>query len=256
VGERTRYDPGTFCWADLSTPDTAGAKAFYSRLFGWEAVDVPGGPDAIYTMLRLDGRDVCAMSERGPDQGPPSWLSYVSVADVADTAERARRAGATVVVEPFDVMDAGRMALLADPTGAVFALWEPKDMIGAGLVNDPGCMCLNQLNTSDPEAATRFYTEVFGWRIESVGTDDQPYWGIHNGDALNGGMMPLPPVAGAPSHWIVYFTTEDLDGSASLIGELGGAVVVPPMAIGAGRIAVARDPQGATFALFEGPVDP
>lgn len=256
MGERTRYEPGTFCWADLSTPDTAGAKAFYGRLFGWEAVDVPGGPDAIYTMLRLDGRDVCAMSERGPDQGPPAWLSYVSVADVADAAERARRTGATVLAEPFDVMDAGRMALLADPTGAVFALWEPKDMIGAGLVNDPGCLCLNQLNTSDPEAATRFYTEVFGWRIESVGTDDQPYWGIYNGDALNGGMMPLPPGTGAPSHWLVYFTTEDLDGSASLIGEMGGAVVVPPMAIGAGRIAVAQDAQGATFALFEGPVDP
>lgn len=256
MGERTRYEPGTFCWTDLSTPDAAGAKAFYCRLLGWEAVDLPVEPEGTYTMLRLGGRDVCALSQRPADQGSPAWLSYVSVADVSDTADRARRAGATVVAEPFDVMDSGRMALLADPTGAIFAIWEARAHIGAGLVNDPGCLCLNQLDTTDAEAAARFYTEVFGWRSQSVGTEDQPYWSIYNGEGLNGGMMPLPPGAGAASHWLVYFATGDLDGSASLIGDLGGQVLVPPMAIGAGRIAVAMDPQGATFALFEGSVDP
>lgn len=255
MGERTGYTPGTFCWTDLSTVDAAGAKAFYGDLFGWEAVDVPveGGT---YTMLRLGGRDVCALSERGADQGPPAWLSYVSVTDAGDAADAARRAGATVVVEPFDVMASGRMSVLRDPTGAFFAVWQPGDHIGASLVNDPGCLCLNQLNTTDPEAARHFYAAVFGWRIESVGTDEEPYWGIFNEEGLNGGMMSLPEGAGAPSHWLVYFTVADLDGSVTRVGELGGRVLVPPMPVGSGRIAVATDPQGAAFALFEGRVDP
>ena len=116
-------------------------------------------------------------------------------------------------------------------------------------------MCLNQLNTSDPDRATAFYTEVFGWRIEPVGTDDQPYWGIQNGAALNGGMMPLPTQA-ARSHWLVYFTSVDLDAAAETVEDLGGQVVVPPVPIPSGRIAVALDPKGATFAMFEGRTDP
>ncbi len=256
MGERASYEPGTFCWTDLSTTDAEGAKAFYGQLFGWEAIDFPVEPAGIYTMFRLDGRDVAAVAERGADQGPPAWLSYVSVTDVDDASARALQAGGTVVAEPFDVMDFGRMALLQDPTGAFFALWEPRTHIGASLVNDPGCLCLNQLNTSDPAAAGRFYTEVFGWRIESVGTDQQPYWGIYNGDSLNGGMMPLTPATGAPSHWLVYFTAADLEGSTANVDELGGRVLVPPIPIASGRIAVATDPQGAAFALFEGRVDP
>lgn len=256
MGERTSYEPGTFCWTDLGTTGAAGAKAFYGSLFGWQAQDVPAGDGRTYTMLRLAGRAVCALYERESDEGPPAWLSYVSVADASEVTERARAAGATVVQDAFDVMDAGRMALIQDPTGAVFALWEARRQIGAGLVNDPGTLCLNQLNTSDPETAQVFYTELFGWRTETVGTGDQPYWGIFNGDNLNGGMMPLPPGGGVPSHWLAYFTTSDLGASTGRVSELGGGVLVPPMPVGAGRIAVVQDPQGATFALFEGRVDP
>lgn len=256
MGERTGYEPGTFCWVDLSTVDAAGATAFYGGVFGWEAADTPIEPAGNYTMLRIDGREVCALFERAPDEGPPAWLSYVSVADADDTSARARAAGATVVVEPFDVMDAGRAAVIQDPTGAVFAVWQAGRRIGATFVNDPGCLCLNQLNTTDPDVAQRFYTEVFGWRIESVGTADQPYWGIFNGDNLNGGMMPVPAPGAAPSHWLAYFTVADLDGATARIGELDGRVLVPPMPIGSGRIAVAMDPQAAVFALFEGRVDP
>ena len=255
MGERTSYPAGTFSWADLGTTDATGAKAFYTGLFGWEPEDLPAGPGT-YTMLRQGGRDVAGLYERGADQGPPAWLSYVTVASADDVAERARQAGATVAQEPFDVMTAGRMAVLQDPVGAFFAGWEPRDNIGAGVVNDPGAMCLNQLNTSDPVEAQRFYGAVFGWRFEFAGTDAQAYWGIYNADRLNGGMMPFPPGGGAPSHWLVYFTTDDLDAAAERIQELGGRVVVGPMSIPAGRIAVALDPQGATFALFEGRVDP
>ncbi|MDQ6727001.1 MAG: VOC family protein [Actinomycetota bacterium] len=255
MGVRTGYTPGTFCWTDLSTVDAMGAKAFYAGLFGWEAVDVARQPAGTYTWLRLDGRDVCALFQRSGDQ-PPAWLSYVSVDDADGAAARAREAGATVVVEPFDVMTSGRMAVLCDPTGAYFAVWQAADNIGASLVNDTGCLCLNQLNTTHPDLAARFYAEVFGWRIESVGTDAQPYWGIFNGDGLNGGMMPLPEGAGASSHWMVYFTATDVDTSVATIEELGGRILVAPMPIPSGRIAVAMDPQGAAFALFEGRVDP
>ncbi|CAN5165729.1 hypothetical protein BH24ACT1_BH24ACT1_10820 [soil metagenome] len=148
------------------------------------------------------------------------------------------------------------MALITDPTGAVFAAWQARDHPGAALVNEPGALVLNQLNTDDPETAQRFYTELFGWRVEFNGTEEQAYWGLYNGDALNGGMMALPPGAPAPPHWLVYFTVTGLDNAASRIADLGGRVLVAPMTFESGRILVATDPQGAAFALFEGNVDP
>jgi predicted enzyme related to lactoylglutathione lyase len=260
VGRRDSHVPGTFSWADLSTTDTAGAAAFYGALLGWEGEEMPAGPDATYTMMRVGGRHVAGMAAQREEEraagAPPFWLSYVTVEDADATAARAAELGGTVQLAAFDVLDAGRMALLRDPQGAMLAVWQPRGHIGAGLVNDPGAMVLNQLNTTDPEAAARFYGDLFGWRVSQAATDPQPYWGIENGDTLNGGMMALPPGADAPPHWLVYFTVADLDAAAVTIAGEGGAVVVPPMAIESGRILVARDPQGAYFALFEGAVDP
>ncbi|MFP5316828.1 MAG: VOC family protein [Acidimicrobiia bacterium] len=256
MGERTEYAPGTFCWADLGTTDAAGAKAFYGSLFGWEPVDMPAGEGMTYTMLQLGEHTVCALYGKPADQGPPAWLSYVSVEDAAATAERARSGGGTVLQEPLDVFDSGRLALIRDPSGALFGVWQPARHIGATLVNDPGAMCMNQLNTSDPASAQRFYEGLFGWDFTSVGDSTQPFWSIANRSSLNGGMMPLPSGSPDPSHWLVYFTTPDLDGDVARIGDLGGQILVPPMSVPAGRLAVALDPQGATFALFEGPVDP
>jgi predicted enzyme related to lactoylglutathione lyase len=247
VGERDGYQPGTFCWAELAAVDPGAARAFYAGLFGWEAED---------TTFSLGGRAVSGLSGREPDGGPPAWLSYVSVVDATEVAARARDAGATVVRDASDVVAGRRTAVLEDPTGAVFGLWEPKPHIGAGLVNVPGALCLNQLNSSDPERAARFYGDVFGWRIESVGSPEQPYWGIFNGPHLNGGMMPLPAGSGGGSHWLVYFATEDVDPAAARIGELDGRVLLPPMAVPGGRITVALDPQGAVFAVVEGRFDP
>jgi len=254
VGERSGYAPGTFCWADLGTNDAPAAKAFYTGLLGWEHEDMPVGDDRTYTMLRVGGKAVCALYEPRAD-APPAWLSYVSVEDADGTAGRAVELGATAVSEPFDVMSVGRMAVLEDPQGAVFAIWEPRESFGAELVNDPGAIVLNQLNMADRAAAQEFYPALFGWRIEQA-SEEPPYWGIYYGDSLNGGMMDLPPGGGMPSHWLVYFTVEDLDGAAERIAEVGGQVVVPPTPIQAGRILVAQDPQGAAFALFEGQVDP
>jgi len=136
------------------------------------------------------------------------------------------------------------------------AAWQPASVIGAKLVNVPAALCLNQLNTSNPDRAVRFYTDVFGWTFDQVASGEQSYWGIFNRGHLNGGMMPLPPGAGAPSHWLAYFATADIDASAAGAGEIGGQVVVPPMAVPGGRIAVALDPQGAVFGLLQGRFDP
>ena len=256
MGERESYTPGTFCWTDLGTDDPAAAKAFYTGLFGWEPEDMPMGDAGVYTVFSLGGRSVCALYGRQVGEGPPVWLSYVSVGDSDTVAASALAAGAQVIQESIDVSAAGRMAVLQDPTGAVFALWQPRVNIGATVVNGPGVLSLNQLNTIDPERAGEFYRQVFGWRIESVGTADQPYWGIYNGDGLNGGMMPLPPGTGAPSHWLVYFGSDDVEVDSDRIAELGGRVLVPAMPVPGGRIMVAVDPQGAAFALVEGRFDP
>jgi predicted enzyme related to lactoylglutathione lyase len=261
MGERTSYEPGTFSYAELATSDAAGAKEFYSGLFGWEPEDAPVGTDMVYTMLRLGGKTVGALYEA--EQAPhPAWLSYVTVEDADATAAKATELGANVMTEPFDVMTFGRMAVLQDPTGAVFAIWQANESIGAELVNVPGSMTMNQINTTDVEAAQSFYSELFGWRAERLtelgDADGVQYWGILNDDRLNGGMMELVEPAreaGVPSHWLVFFTVEDADAAVSRIRELGGQVQVEPTEIPAGRFAIAFDPQGATFALFEGDVD-
>jgi uncharacterized protein len=252
MGERDRHEHGTFSWTDLSTPDAEASKEFYGGLFAWDFKDdpIPGG--GVYVMARLGGRAAAAMFET--TERHPAWASYVTVDDADSITAGARELGANVLAEPFDVMDAGRMATLQDPTGAVFCVWQPGRSIGAEVVNGPGALSLNQLNTSDPEAAQRFYTELFGWRFEQV-SDTPPYWGVYRGEHTNAGMMPLPPGAPAPSHWLAYFGIDDIDAAADQIGSTGGTVMVPPQEVPGGRILVAQDPQGAVFALFAGRFD-
>lgn len=263
MGERTSYPPGTFCWSELSTSDAEGARAFYESLFGWEGRDIPVGDEGTYILMLLRGLQVSGIAQTG--QAPSAWLSFVSVEDADATTARAAELGGAVRMEPFGVEEQGRMSVIADPTGAVLALWQPGKTIGAQLVNDPACLCINQLNTSDPEEAQRFYSALFGWRFYQVATDPQPYWGINNpsgdGETLNAGMMPLPPDATAPSHWLCYFTagTEagDLEPALDRIRTAGGTVLFGPMPVPPdSRIAGAMDPQGAVFALFEGRIDP
>jgi uncharacterized protein len=253
MGERDRHEHGTFSWSDLTTPDAQASKDFYGTLFGWEFEDNPIPDDGVYVMATIDGRAAAAMFET--TERHPAWASYVTVDDVEAATERARVLGANVFADPFDVMDAGRMSTIQDPTGAVFCLWQPGRAIGAEVVNGPGALSLNQLNTSDPEAAERFYGELFGWRFEKVPDTETPYWGIYRGDRVNGGMMPLPPGAPMPSHWLVYFGTDDVDADAEQTGSAGGTVMVPPRDVPGGRILVGQDPQGAVFAVFAGRFD-
>lgn len=253
MGERERHEHGSFSWTDLATPDAQASKAFYGGLFPWEYTDNPIPDDGVYVMATIGGRAAAAMFETS--ERHPAWASYVTVDDVDAETAKAGELGATVFAEPFDVMDVGRMSTIQDPTGAVFCLWQARSSIGAEIVNGPGALSLNQLNTSDPEAAERFYGELFGWRFESVGDADNPYFGIYRGERVNGGMMPLPPGAPMPSHWLAYFGIDDLDAAAGQIGSAGGTLMVEPLEVPGGRILVAQDPQGAFFALFAGRFD-
>jgi hypothetical protein len=269
MGKRTSYEPGTFSWIELSTTDPAGAKGFYGELFGWAAEDNPIPEEAgggVYTMLKLNGESVAALYEQMKDQReagiPPNWFSYVTVADADAAAARAKELGGAIHAGPFDVMTQGRMAVIADPTGAVFGVWQARDSIGATLVNDPGCLTMNELSTSDVPAATAFYEGLFGWRVEALDTGDAPpYWSIQHAGAargLNGGMRELAPEqadAGVPPHWMPYFTAASLDEAIATTNGGGGTVHVGPIAIPSGWIAVVADPQAAIFGLFEGPVD-
>lgn len=258
MGERKSYDPGTFCWVDLATTDPEGAKSFYGGLFGWEADDMPVDEQTVYTMLRLGGDYVGGLYRMPADQReqgvPPSWLSHVSVESVDDTVAKAGELGGEALAGPFDVFDSGRMALVADPTGAVFAAWQPGDHTGADRVNDVGCLGWNELNTREPEPASRFYSALFGWELERMEEDGAlVYVLIRNSDRMNGGIMPSgEQPEGAPSYWLPYFTVPSCDGAVDRVRELGGTVLVEPFEPGAGRISVASDPQGAVFALFEG----
>jgi predicted enzyme related to lactoylglutathione lyase len=255
MGTRTAYAPGTFCWVDLGTTDLPVATAFYGGLLGWESEEIAGG----YLMQRRRGLNVAGIyaSELGGPGGDrsPAWLSYVAVDDADAAAGRAADLGGTPMMGPFDVLQHGRTGLLADPQGAVLGVWQAREHIGAELVNEVGALSLNQLNTTDPAGASAFYTALFGWEIAPVAPEPQPYWGITNRGALNGGMTALDPYSPAP-HWLAYFTAADLDAAGTTIAGTGGAVLVPPLAIPSGRILVAQDPRGARFALFEGDVDP
>ncbi|MBN1529419.1 MAG: VOC family protein [Thermoleophilaceae bacterium] len=256
MAERTEHAPGTFSWVELLTSDAAAAKEFYAQLLGWTYDDLPLSGGGAYTMVLKDGKRVAGLHQPSPENAaPPNWLSYVTVEDADAAAARAGELGATTLAGPFEVESAGRMAVLQDSQGAVFAVWQPRGSIGAELVNDPGSLTLNQLNARDVDAARGFYSSLFGWRIETA-NEDPPYWGIYNGDTLNGGLMELPPGGGAPPHWLAYFTVEDMAAANAGITEHGGSILVPPMQIQSGQILVAADPQGPVFALFEGPIDP
>jgi uncharacterized protein len=253
MGERTGYEHGTFSWTDLGTSDAGAAAAWYRELFGWATEDNPMPGGGVYTIASIDGKQVAAVY--AAQQGPPAWLSYVTVDDADAAAATARELGANVITEPLDVMDAGRMAVIQDPTGAVFAVWQARGSVGAELVNGHGRLSLNQLNTADPDSAQRFYIELFGWRFEAVAGGPSPYWGIYRGDRLNAGMMELPAGFEGASHWLVYFGIDDIDAAAERVGASGGTLTVPKTDVPGGSIVVIQDPQGAVFGLFAGNFD-
>lgn len=255
--ETPQYKPGTFCWVELGTTDGEAAKKFYTELFGWSFSDSPIGPDMVYTMLKLDGKDVGALYKMPGEmtsQGiPPHWLSYASTTNADETAAKAKTLGANLMKEPFDVMDVGRMAVIQDPTGAVFAIWQAGTHKGAGVVNVPGSFCWNELATTDTAKAGDFYSGLLGWAKDVQNFGPMEYTMFINGDRPAGGMFKLTPEMGnVPPHWLVYFAVDDCDAKAKKATELGATVMKPPDDIPSiGRFSILLDPQGAAFAIIK-----
>jgi uncharacterized protein len=264
MGKRTSYAPGTFSWVDLATTDADEAKRFYAQLFEWSYTDRDAGGGGTYTEASIDGDPVAGLYSQPDEQRiqgeAPFWFNYVTVESADAAADRVDELGGAVHRDPLDVVEAGRMAVIADPTGAVLGVWEPGGSIGARRVNDPGCLTWNELSTDDPAAAIEFYSALFGWRIDPIDTGGgPPYWTIaHDGAAegRNGGMRELGrEQEGVPPHWMPYFTVRSADETIERAARGGGDALAGPIDIPTGRIAVLRDPQGAVLAIFEGEVD-
>jgi predicted enzyme related to lactoylglutathione lyase len=255
--EVTEHKPGTFCWVELGTSDNEAAKNFYSQLFGWTFIDNDMGDMGVYTMLQLDGKNLGGLYKLMPDmvaQGvPPHWLSYVSVANADESVEKAKAEGATIVNGPMDVFTAGRMAVIKDPTGAVFAIWQGKDTQGAAIYNVPNSFCWNELGTNDTNRAGEFYSNLLGWTRNTQNFGPMQYTLFNNGDRGAGGMYEITPEMGPiPPHWLVYFAVDDCDAKVQQATELGASVMKPADDIpGIGRFAILNDPQGAAFAIIK-----
>lgn len=250
----TEYVPGTPCWVDLGTTDLEGAKTFYGELFGWTPQVAEDPAAGGYTTFLKDGAMVAgAMKTMSPEQ-PVAWSTYVAVTDANATMARAEAAGAKPIMPAMDVMDIGRMALFADPTGAVLGLWQPRSMKGAGLVNEPGALTWDELNTRDAATAKTFYAATFDWGAVTNQMDGMEYTELQVDGRTVAGLMEMDDEhfpKETPPHWAVYFGVADCDASVTKVGELGGTVVVPTTPIPQGRFAVCQDPQGGFFSMFE-----
>ncbi|HVW44930.1 MAG TPA: VOC family protein [Amycolatopsis sp.] len=249
--ERTGYEPGTPCWVDLAEPDVDASVRFYAQLFGWQAAD-QGADMGGYRICTLRGAAVAGIMPQ--QQGaPPAWITYISVTDTDLTAKAVTSAGGQVLVGPIEVPNTGRMALCADPTGAVFGLWQPRPFVGAELVDEPGALTWNELTTRETAAAVAFYRAVLGWDADTRQSGPLCYTEWKSGGRSVAGMMPMDGrwPADTPAHWMTYFLVADTDATVAKAAELGATVVVPASDIPPGRFAVLADPQGATFSVIK-----
>jgi predicted enzyme related to lactoylglutathione lyase len=254
MSERTSYAPGTPCWVDLATPDLDAAEGFYRELFGWEIPELPNSAEmGGYRRAKKGGRDVAGAMPLMQEGQPPAWSTYVSVDDIEAIGRAIQENGGTMVAEPMAVASYGRLALFTDPTGAFFGLWEPGDFPGAELVNEPGTLSWNELNTRDVGAAREFYGRVFGWEFEELPSETSGTYTICSieGERVAGMLDMTGRVPDAvPAHWNTYFAVEDTDAAVETVKANGGGVAFGPVDIGVGRIAVVHDPWGATFTLI------
>jgi uncharacterized protein len=250
------YAPGTPSWVELSSPDTDASAAFYHELMGWNATEPGSAETGGYRMFKQDGQNIAGLMGHMQEGQPTAWATYISVADADETAEKVRAAGGSVMVEPTDVMEIGRMAFFTDPTGAVFGVWQPKTFAGADLVNEPCSLCWNEVLTRDADADRRFYTAVFDWTAGRPSFEGAPesytIWELSGRPV--GGMMQMtddvfPP--DLPPHWSVCFAVADCDATVAKARELGATVTVEPVDMPIGRFAGVIDPQGASFTVMQ-----
>ncbi|MDH3680796.1 MAG: VOC family protein [Acidimicrobiia bacterium] len=256
--EFSSYDPGTPCWVDLMSPDVDASKAFYSAVFGWDAVDQfdPEG-NRIYVNFRQNGKEVAGLGGQPPDMGtmPPVWNNYIATEDCEATAAKVTEAGGTVMMPPMQVMEAGSMAIFVDPTGAAFSVWQAGEHFGAQVANDPDTWSWSELMSRDIDTAKAFYSQVFGWAYDEM---DMGPSGIYNvvkgGESGLAGLMNMPDeVPGeVPNHWAVYFMVDDIEATLAKIKDAGGQVVNGPFTIpGVGQTAVVHDDKGGNFSVMQ-----
>ena len=246
-----KHAPGDFCWFELATTDQAGAKSFYSAVLGWTVTDFPMGPDSYYTMFQVNGQNAAAAYSMSPEEVaviPPHWNPYIAVEDADATAKRATELGGKVVEGPFDVNTFGRMAVLQDPTGAYFNIWQPKDHIGSTVTREPGTFCWADLSTPDASRAVPFYEGLFGWKIGPMAPYPPQYPVVqNNGNAIAGCVEQKQ----FPPHWRIFFLADDVDAMAAKAKAAGGAVHMEPMSMGGSRFAALADPKGASFSIIK-----
>jgi len=252
-----KHKPGSFCWIELATTDQNAAKKFYGSLFGWTVNDSPMGPGEVYSIFKLQGGDVAAaytLRKEQVAQGVPAhWMLYVAVESADETANRAAQLGGKVVCPAFDVFDVGRMAVLQDPTGATFSVWQTKKHAGIGIAGENATLCWADLTTPDPARAGKFYSDLFGWKMMKDEHDEHGYVHIVNGEDFIGGIPPTNPrTVHLPPHWLAYFAVGDCDASAVKAKQLGARFYMEPMTMeNVGRFGVLADPQGAAFSIFQ-----
>ncbi|MEP6755881.1 MAG: VOC family protein [Chthonomonadales bacterium] len=249
--EITKHNPGTFCWVELTTSDAAGAKDFYSKLFGWDYLDNPMGPDKVYTMCQLGGKNAAALYEGHDPNNPPHWALYICVESADATAAKAKELGGNVIIEPFDAGGFGIMADIADPTGATFNIWEPKAHIGYEVSGGVGAHCWSELLVPDPAKAKAFYTALFGWTVdESMGW--YTMFKESGAEMALAGMMGMTPdMPPMPPSWTPYFYVENADATAEIAAANGGRVLNGPQDVpGMVRFAIIMDAAGAVFGIF------
>jgi uncharacterized protein len=251
-----RFAPGEFCWIELATSNQNAAKSFYTALFGWTVRDVPIGPNDIYSLLELQGRvAAAAFAISGSESAagvPPHWHLYVAVASADEAAKKAAELGGKVVEAPFDVMDRGRAALIQDPTGAFFSVWEANKRAGVGVTGEAGAFCWADLNTPDQGRAKTFYEGLFGWKLTPGQEKESGYLHIMNGENYIGGVpAAYQNSADSPPHWLLYFAVADVDATFQQAKDMNARILLPPMGFeGVGQMAILADPQGAVFALY------
>jgi predicted enzyme related to lactoylglutathione lyase len=255
VTRDTAWPAGTPCWIDLAVDDISRASAFYTGMFGWYVQ--PGPPEAGgYAMCLKDDRAVAGI---GPKQGPPgtpaAWTTYLASDDLDETVSKIKAAGGLTLMEPMDVMDVGRMAVAADPGGAVFGIWQAQAHTGVGLANEPGSLCWNENISRAFDQNQAFYQAVFGYEYGDLSGDGYRYATLKVNGTEVGGIGESDPStpADVPAHWSTYFGAADTDAAARAASAAGGRVIQPPRDSPYGRIAVVADDQGATFSLISPP---
>lgn len=252
MNAHNEYAPGTFNWADLATSDAEGAKAFYAGLFGWTAEDIPVGA-GVFTLLHRQGREAASLyqlSRAQRVQGIPShWMAYVAVTSADDTVRRAARSGARVLADPFDVLDMGRIALLLDPAGAPFAVWQAGSHPGTQVLAQPGALAWTELLTPDPGRVIPFYSDLFGWTVSAA---DEGQLVVSRNGQLQAGINVLASGQrpGIP-RWRVYFAVADRVAAVATTLAMGGRLIVLPAASLPDGTAIIQDPQGAEFGVVD-----